>query len=50
MSNFIFEIAEWKALNPAINCIISSVTLGYIVRFHPNICSFSIIFTFWIVD
>ena len=26
--NFIFEIVEWKALNPEINCIILSTTLG----------------------
>ena len=28
MPNFIFEIAEWKALNLAINRIISSATSG----------------------
>ena len=47
---FIFKIVEWKAMNPAIIWIISSATLSWIACFNLNLSSFSIRFTFWIVD
>ena len=47
---FVFGISEWKAMHPTINWIILKANLGYIACFHLNLSSFSVNFTFWIVD